>query len=77
MAESELAQVLAEYQSKGYVIAPAGFGKTHLIAMAINLGSDRQLILTHTFAGVNALKKKTQVLGVPASKHHIDTIASW
>lgn len=77
MTESELAKVLAEYQGKGYVIAPAGFGKTHLIAMAIKLVSSRQLILTHTFAGVNALKKKMQTLGVSASKYQIDTIASW
>lgn len=68
---------LAAFAGKGYVIAPAGYGKTHLIAMAVKASSQRQLILTHTYAGVNAIKKKMQVLAVPASRYQIDTIASW
>ena len=50
-----LPKILAEFPSKGYVIAPAGYGKTHLIALAVNESSHRQLILTHTFAGVNSI----------------------
>lgn len=76
MAEN-LPKTLAEFSSKGYVIAPAGYGKTHLIALAINEASHRQLILTHTFAGVNSIKTKMNLLGVPSSRYQVDTIASW
>lgn len=73
----KLPKILSDFNGKGYVIAPAGYGKTHLIAMAVKASSTRQLILTHTYAGVNALKKKMQAEGVPASNFQIDTIASW
>ena len=65
------------YRGAGYVVAPAGFGKTHLIARATRLSAGRQLILTHTYAGVNSLKRKMQVLGVAEKLFRIDTIASW
>lgn len=73
----ELALKLNEFPTKGYVIAPAGYGKTHLIAMAVKAATKRQLILTHTFAGVNSIKTKMTGLGVPSYKYQIDTIASW
>jgi hypothetical protein len=63
---------------RGYVIAPAGCGKTHLIAVAIQkYCSGRELILTHTHAGVAALKQKLSGLGVAPSAYHVDTIAGW
>jgi hypothetical protein len=73
----ELANKLNECTTKGYVIAPAGYGKTHLIALAARASEHRQLILTHTFAGVNSIKTKMTSLGVPTSKYQVDTIASW
>lgn len=73
----ELAIKLNDCTSKGYVIAPAGYGKTHLIALAVRASESRQLILTHTFAGVNSIKTKMTDLGIPASKYQVDTIASW
>ena len=73
----ELAIKLDNCTSKGYVIAPAGYGKTHLIALAVRASAGKQLILTHTFAGVNSIKAKMTTLCVPASKYHVDTIASW
>lgn len=73
----ELAIKLGNCTTKGYVIAPAGYGKTHLIAMAVKTASKRQLILTHTFAGVNSIKSKMTALKVPASQYQVDTIASW
>ncbi len=72
-----LPEILASYKKKGYVVAPAGFGKTHLIADAVKISQGRQLILTHTHAGVDALKKKLQKLDVPSTKYHVDTIASY
>lgn len=74
---NDLAKTLAEFPLKGYVIAPAGYGKTHLIALAVKEAKHRQLILTHTFAGVNSIKTKMVNLDVPASKYQVDTIASW
>lgn len=73
----ELASKLNDCTTRGYVIAPAGYGKTHLIALAVRASRGRQLILTHTFAGVNSIKVKLNALGVPASKYQVDTIASW
>ena len=73
----QLAMKLNDFTTKGYVLAPAGYGKTHLIAMAVNAATKRQLILTHTFAGVNSIKTKMTALGVPSTKYQIDTIASW
>ena len=73
----KLPKILADFPSKGFVIAPAGYGKTHLIALAVKAASHRQLILTHTFAGVNSIKTKMNRLGVPSSRYQTDTIASW
>lgn len=73
----DLPKKLAEFTGKGYVIAPAGYGKTHLIALAVKASLRRQLILTHTYAGVNAIRKKMQSLAIPASRYQVDTIASW
>ncbi len=75
--DEDLPKKLAEFNGKGYVIAPAGYGKTHLIALAVKASPYRQLILTHTYAGANAIRKKMQSLAVPASTYQIDTIASW
>lgn len=68
---------LAAYGGAGYVIAPAGFGKTHLIAEAVKHATARQLILTHTYAGVNAMRAKLRKCGVPSRHYRLDTIASW
>lgn len=73
----DLAIKLNGCTTKGYVIAPAGFGKTHLIALAVRASTGRQLILTHTFAGVNSIKTKMANLGVRGSQYQVDTIASW
>jgi DNA helicase-2/ATP-dependent DNA helicase PcrA len=73
----ELAIKLNDCATKGYVLAPAGYGKTHLIALAVKASSGRQLILTHTFAGVNSIKTKMTNLGVRSSQYQVDTIASW
>lgn len=73
----ELSAILAAHQGAGYVVAPAGFGKTYIIAEATARSAGRQLILTHTYAGVNALRRKMRALGVSDRLYHIDTIASW
>lgn len=63
--------------SRAFVIAPAGFGKTELIARAIELSPGRSLILTHTHSGVNAIRERLQRYGVPREKFDVATIAGW
>jgi DNA helicase-2/ATP-dependent DNA helicase PcrA len=63
---------------RGAMIAPAGCGKTHVIATAVaKYGGGRELILTHTHAGVDALRGRLARMGVPAKTYHLDTIAGW
>ncbi len=58
------------------VVAPAGHGKTELIVKLAALES-RALILTHTHAGVHAIRARLKRLGVPRSRASVDTIAGW
>lgn len=63
---------------RAYLVAPAGCGKTHLIARAVaRRKQGRDLILTHTHAGVAALRKKCKELGASTSHHQVETIAGW
>jgi DNA helicase-2/ATP-dependent DNA helicase PcrA len=60
------------------VCSPAGYGKTHLIGHALLAGPDkRHLVLTHTHAGVHAVRKRFTQLGVSKNRYRIDTIAGW
>lgn len=62
----------------GYVEAAAGCGKTEAIVFAVkDYCTGKQLILTHTNAGVGALKKRFKDKGVDQSKYHIETISGW
>ncbi|KAB8168480.1 AAA family ATPase [Lysobacter maris] len=58
------------------VVAPAGHGKTEIIANVAALGQ-RALILTHTHAGVHAIRERLKRLGVPRARVAVDTIAGW
>lgn len=73
----QLPEIIANFGGKGYVIAPAGFGKTHLIAESTKFSDKRQLILTHTHAGVDAIKRKLQKLEVNSKNYEVETIASY
>lgn len=62
--------------------AAAGCGKTHRIAHAVKkMASSKEcrpaLILTHTHAGVDSLRKKLKGNCVPPANFHVDTIAAW
>lgn len=61
---------------RGSVVAPAGHGKTELIAKLAGLGG-RTLVLTHTHAGVHALRARMSRLGTDPRAVAVDTIASW
>lgn len=58
------------------VVAPAGHGKTQIIANVAAFGS-RALILTHTHAGVHAIRARLQRLRIPNARVSVDTIAGW
>lgn len=74
---TDTASVLASCTGIGSVVAPAGYGKTHLIASALAQAQSRQLVLTHTYAGVSVLRRRLRERGVPARNAQVDTIASW
>lgn len=59
---------------------PAGAGKTHLLAAAVAVAhaeGRRSLVLTHTNAGVEAIRKRLIRFGVPTSGARVETITSW
>jgi len=60
------------------VIAPAGCGKTNLIAEATaHHNTGQELILTHTHAGVYAVRNRLQKFGADPRSYMVDTIAGW
>jgi DNA helicase-2/ATP-dependent DNA helicase PcrA len=61
------------------LVAPAGYGKTHIISECINFTPDNetQLILTHTHAGIASIKQKLKKLNVPSCKFHVETIMGF
>lgn len=66
--------------SCGTVTAPAGCGKTHLVARAIANHDPSNLpllVLTHTNAGVAALRKRVEKLGVSPKTARISTLDGW
>lgn len=77
MKQESIAQVL-QASSKGFVVAPAGYGKTFLIAEAVaNYGGRLELILTHTHAGVDSLRKKILSFKPSPKNFHVETIDSF
>lgn len=64
---------------RGTVTAPAGCGKTHLIAEALSRHSGPKpiLVLTHTNAGVVALRGRLDKAGVPSKVYRLSTIDGW
>jgi hypothetical protein len=63
----------------GTITAPAGCGKTHLIAdtLSNNPVAKPVLVLTHTNAGVASLRSKLDKLSVAPSKYRLSTIDGW
>jgi hypothetical protein len=59
------------------VVAAAGCGKTEQIVRATARGDGRRLILTHTHAGADSLRKRFREHDVSSALFSIDTIAGW
>jgi DNA helicase-2/ATP-dependent DNA helicase PcrA len=75
---SETTPELFASRKRAVVIAPAGYGKTHLIAQAVGCQSGgRQLILTHTHAGVRSLLDKLKMLGISSRLYSVETISGF
>src|SRR3989339_1165959 len=64
-------------KNKSFVVAPAGYGKTHAIAICLNHTQGKQLILTHTHAGVASLKDKIQSQEIMKTNYRVETITSF
>jgi len=64
---------------RGTVTSPAGCGKTHLIAETLtrHSGAKPILVLTHTNAGVAALRARLDRMRVPAGAYRLFTIDGW
>lgn len=63
---------------RAFAVAAAGCGKTELLGQLVaDQRSGRQLVLTHTRAGVAAIKTRLAGMHVPHDKFHLDTIAGW
>lgn len=65
--------------TNGTITAPAGCGKTHLIAETLRSNSTKRpvLVLTHTNAGVASLRSKLDRLNVASSQYRLSTIDGW
>jgi DNA helicase-2/ATP-dependent DNA helicase PcrA len=73
----EVYQALAQ-ASSGFVESPAGCGKTEAIIRTVGTYCNgRQLILTHTHAGVDALRQRFRQHSISTVKYHVDTISGW
>ncbi|MFK8036639.1 MAG: UvrD-helicase domain-containing protein [Hyphomicrobiales bacterium] len=64
---------------KGCIQAPAGCGKTYLIADSLKRNSATKpiLVLTHTNAAVAALRKNLDQAKVPRANYRLATIDGW
>ncbi len=68
---------LAATQRSVCLTAAAGCGKTEAIVRAVAQSEGKQLVLTHTNAGVAALRSRLRRYSVSESKCRVETIASW
>jgi len=74
--DNELPKIFAQ-NKRAVIIIPAGCGKTEIIAKAISYSDEKnrkQLILTHTHAGVKSIYDRLKRLKIPSKLYHIDTI---
>ncbi len=64
---------------RGSVTAPAGCGKTQLIANALarHVCNKPILVLTHTNAGVVALRRRLNLAGISSRAYRLSTIDGW
>lgn len=61
----------------GAIEAPAGTGKTEQIALVAGNAPGRWLILTHTVAGVDAIRRRLVKHKISAEKAQVETLSAW
>ena len=73
------AEEIALIQSKhnAAIVAPAGHGKTEMITDLVDKLPGKKLVLTHTNAGVSALKQRMAKKNVSKEKYYLSTISSF
>lgn len=76
MNDIELLNVITGCR-RGSVIAPAGCGKTEQVARSVLHSKGQRLVLTHTLAGVDALRSRLRKAGAHQKQYQISTIAAW
>ncbi|MDN3620196.1 AAA family ATPase [Polaribacter undariae] len=64
-------------RQKSLLIAPAGYGKTHAISESLKITNGKQLILTHTHAGVSSIKEKLKKAKISPRDFNVETITSF
>ncbi|MFA5823033.1 MAG: UvrD-helicase domain-containing protein [Thermodesulfovibrionales bacterium] len=62
---------------KTLLVAPAGYGKTYTIVESLKYTTGRQLILTHTHAGVASIKEKIKKSCIASNLCNVETISSF
>lgn len=75
MNETELTKILS--LDSALITAPAGHGKTEMIADMVNASKKRQLVLTHTNAGVDAIINRFRKKKIKNDKYEVTTIAGF
>ncbi len=75
MTKTELDTIFASPNAA--IIAPAGHGKTEMIMDIVEHASGKQLLLTHTNAGVDAIEKRLKKRNISKNKYNVATIASF
>lgn len=75
MTEAELDKILQIPSAA--IIAPAGHGKTEMIADIVKHSEGKQLLLTHTNAGVDAIEKRLKKRSISKEKYTVTTIAAF
>lgn len=63
--------------NKSLLISPAGYGKTYTIVECIKKVEGKSLILTHTHAGISAIKKRLKIEGISTEEYQVETITSY
>ena len=75
MTDTDLDKIMQ--MSSAAIIAPAGHGKTEMISEIVKHAEGKQLLLTHTNAGVDAIEKRLQKWKVSKEKYTVTTIAAF
>lgn len=83
MSEYASAEVIVQSLSSGNslsIVMPAGTGKTELVAdvaAKVSKLNKRCLVLTHTHAGIEALRRRTRMRNLTSEVCEVRTIDSW